>query len=55
MEDSTPKRPHFGPFPRNFAPYWPHFAPYWGGSPGPPGPFLRCAYDDGVAKYFHSY
>ena len=40
MEDSTPKRPHFGSFPPNFAPYWPNFAPYWG-DPGPPlAPFF---------------
>jgi len=49
MEDSIPKRPHFGPFPPNFAPYWPHFAPYWGG-PGPPLPLSLLRLWLGVDK-----
>ena len=41
MEDSTPKRTHFGPFAPNFAPYWPHFAPYWGAQVPSPLSLLR--------------
>ena len=43
MEDSTPNRAHFRPFPTpNFAPYWLHFAPYWGCPGHTLGPFFAA-------------
>ena len=45
MNYHTPKRPNFATFCPHFAPYFHSFAPYWGGQ-GPPGPFLRCTYED---------
>ena len=53
MNYHAPKRPHSATFCPHFAPNFPNFAPYWGAQ-GPPGPFLRCTYDDSMTQCYQT-